>query len=99
VENLFTVTLSNKASRKIKKIPQHYLARIKELLITLRENPIPTTIFDVAKIKGVKDAFRIRIGDIRIIYLCLGKIDMLMFWLLIGENEVMSTALHRSKEY
>ena len=66
---MFTVILSNKASRKIKKIPQQYLARIKELLITLRENPVPATIFDVAKIKGTKDTFRIRIGDIRIIVL------------------------------
>ena len=65
---MFTVTISNKASRKFKKIPQQYLVRIKELLVTLRENPIPTTIFDVAKIKGAKDTFRIRIGDIRIIY-------------------------------
>jgi len=49
-------------------MPQQYLARIKELLVTLRENPIPTTIFDVVKIKSAKDTFRIRIGDIRIIY-------------------------------
>ncbi|MGH9878140.1 MAG: type II toxin-antitoxin system RelE family toxin [Nitrososphaerales archaeon] len=65
---MFTVILSNRASRKIKKLPQPYLSRIKELLITLRENPIPTTTFDVAKMKGTKDTFRIRIGDIRIIY-------------------------------
>lgn len=65
---MFTVTISNKAAKKIQKLPEHYVRRIRELLITLRENPVPSTLFDVVKIKGVKDCFRIRIGDIGIIY-------------------------------
>lgn len=67
-------------------MPQQYLARIKESLITLRENPIPTTIFDVGKIKGAKDTFRIRIGDIRIIYSVSWK-DRCVYVLVIDWRE------------
>jgi len=35
---------------------------------TSRENPVPTDYFDVKKLKGLTDTYRVRIGDIRIIY-------------------------------
>lgn len=67
-------------------MPPHYLYKIKELLITLRENPIPTTIFDVAKIKGAKDTFRVRMGDIRIIYSVYWK-DKHVYVLIVDWRE------------
>jgi len=83
---LFTVTISSRATRKLKKIPQHYLHRIKELLITLRENPVPTPTFDIVRIRGAKDTFRVRIGDIRIIYSVSWK-DRYVYVLVIDWRE------------
>ena len=67
-------------------MPSQYLYKIKELLVTLRENPIPTTTFDVAKIKGAKDTFRVRIGDIRIIYSVYWK-DKHVYVLIVDWRE------------
>ena len=39
-----------------------------ELLLTLRENPTPAENYDVKKLKGEKDTFRVRLGDIRVVY-------------------------------
>jgi mRNA interferase RelE/StbE len=37
-------------------------------LIALRTDPAPFRRFDVAKLKGYENFYRIRIGDLRIIY-------------------------------
>jgi mRNA interferase RelE/StbE len=42
--------------------------RIGEALDALRESFAPVKLFDVKKLKGLEDTFRIRIGDWRIIY-------------------------------
>lgn len=39
-----------------------------ELLLTLRDNPVPSEYFDVKKLRGEEDTFRARIGDIRVVY-------------------------------
>lgn len=50
------------------KLPSHYKHNILELLTRMQENPIPDESYDVAKIKGFTDTFRIRIGDVRVVY-------------------------------
>jgi len=65
---LFQVIISQKARKSIKKLPEHYRRRIIELLLILRENPVPAEHYDIKKIKGYTDTYRARIGDIRIIY-------------------------------
>jgi len=37
-------------------------------LDTLQENPIPVETFDIKKLKGLKDTYRVRIGRYRVIY-------------------------------
>ncbi len=34
----------------------------------LQNDPIPAAIFDLKKLAGMKDTYRIRIGDIRVVY-------------------------------
>jgi mRNA interferase RelE/StbE len=65
---MFQITVSNKATRSAKRLPQHFKSRIMELLLTLRENPTPAENYDVKKLQGEKDTFRIRLGDIRVVY-------------------------------
>jgi mRNA interferase RelE/StbE len=65
---MFKIESSSKAARSAKRLPEHIKTRIRELLLILRENPTPTDHYDVKKLKGEKDTFRIRIGDIRVVY-------------------------------
>lgn len=65
---MFEVTISQKARKSSKKLPDHLKHRIIELLLVLRENPVPAEQYDLKKLGGYKDTFRARIGDARIIY-------------------------------
>lgn len=67
-EYLFTVTLANRARKFVKSLPDHYKRRVAELLLILQENPAPSESFDVVKLKGFLDTFRVHLGDIRVIY-------------------------------
>ncbi|MEM2940025.1 MAG: type II toxin-antitoxin system RelE/ParE family toxin [Thermoproteota archaeon] len=42
--------------------------RIKEALAILSNDPLPFKKLDVVKLKGYEDTYRIRIGDLRIVY-------------------------------
>ena len=65
---MFEIILSQKARKAIKNLPEHYRRKIIELLLILRDNPVPAEYYDIKKLKGCTDTFRARIGDIRIIY-------------------------------
>jgi mRNA interferase RelE/StbE len=65
---LFEVTVAQRARKASKRLPEHYKRKVIELLLILRENPVPAEYYDVKKLKGYADIFRIRIGDIRVIY-------------------------------
>jgi mRNA interferase RelE/StbE len=65
---LFQVILSQKARKSSKKLPERYRRRIIELLQFFRENPVPAEYYDIKKLKGYRDTYRARIGDLRIIY-------------------------------
>ena len=61
----YQVFLRPAAKRDWKKLPGHVLSRIEQALLTLKENPRP---HGVAKLAGMHDRWRIRIGDYRVIY-------------------------------
>jgi mRNA interferase RelE/StbE len=64
----FVVKAKSKALKKLEKFPKGIRKRIEELILTLKENPLPYLRFDLAKMKGYEDTYRIRIGKVRIIY-------------------------------
>ncbi|MEM3404130.1 MAG: type II toxin-antitoxin system RelE/ParE family toxin [Nitrososphaeria archaeon] len=41
---------------------------IKEVLLVLRDNPLPFKRLDVLKLEGYDNTYRIRIGSLRIVY-------------------------------
>jgi len=49
-------------------LPKHYKLKVLEVLDKLKMNPIPFRDYDVKKLKGFEDAFKTRLGDIRIVY-------------------------------
>ncbi len=67
-ENLFEVKVKRRAAKALERLPEHYRLRVLEALDKLRVNPMPLNNYDVKKLKGLEDTFRIRIGDIRVVY-------------------------------
>lgn len=65
---MFQVIISRRAERSIKRLPKSYRQRIIELFLVFRDNPIPAEHYDVKKLRGYKDTYRVRVGNIRIIY-------------------------------
>lgn len=65
---MYRVVLTKRARRGLKKAPEHVRERFAEALDALQQSFAPIKLFDVKKLKGYKDAFRIRVGDWRMIY-------------------------------
>ena len=67
-ENPFNVRVKRRAFRVLGRLPKSYRLRVLEVLDELSANPIPFRKYDLKKLKGFEDTFRIRTGDIRIVY-------------------------------
>jgi mRNA interferase RelE/StbE len=60
----YQVTLTESADKAVARLPKEIRLRIAERLASLSENPRPN---GAIKLKG-EDAYRVRVGDYRIIY-------------------------------
>ncbi len=67
-ENLFKIKVKRRAARTLERLPENYRLSVLEVLDKLKTNPAPFRDYDVKKLKGFEDTFRIRIGDIRVVY-------------------------------
>jgi len=65
---LYTLKVKRSALKALTELPKGTKRQVEETLDILKEKPIPARTNDVIKLKGVKDSFRIRIGDIRMVY-------------------------------
>ncbi len=67
-EEPFKVRIKRKAAKTLERLPKEYRLRVLEVLDELKTNPVPYKNYDIKKLKGFEDTFRVRIGDIRIVY-------------------------------
>ena len=65
---MYQVYVTSRARKQLRRIDPRYHIRLKELLVSLQSNPIPHETYDIVKMEGKVDAYRIRIGDIRVMY-------------------------------
>lgn len=65
---MYRVVLTKNASKGLEKAPIHIKKRSVEAIDALQESFAPVKLFDVKKLKGYDDTFRIRLGDWRIVY-------------------------------
>lgn len=65
---LFDIVISNRARKSLRRLPQQYARRAILVFEALKQNPAPVPEYEVKKLHGLKDTYRIRIGDIRIEY-------------------------------
>ncbi|NJE02191.1 type II toxin-antitoxin system RelE/ParE family toxin [Thermococcus sp. JdF3] len=64
----FRVIIGKKAEKGIRNLPPAHLKRFAELVETLKINPVPVESFDVKKMCGSERAYRVRLGNYRILY-------------------------------
>ncbi len=65
---IFEVKIKGKALNYLKAIDEKKKGRIKEIVLILEQDPVPFKTCDVSKLKGYGNAYRIRVGDLRIVY-------------------------------
>lgn len=61
----YRVEIASGAGRQVKSLPKEARDRILAKLLALADDPRPS---GVTKLEGEKDAYRIRVGDYRILY-------------------------------
>ena len=64
----FRVLIHPKVAKSLIDLPGAHQKKIAELVEILKENPVPRKNFDVRKLKGYDNRFRIRLGDFRLSY-------------------------------
>ena len=65
---MYRVEIHRKAQKEIKDLPEDIRNKVLKLIINLQYTPYPFKDYDLKKIKGFKDVYRVRLGDYRIIY-------------------------------
>ncbi len=75
---MFDIYFSNKSSKQYDSFEDKYKKQIEDCLKTLILDPIPVKKYDLKKLSGAEDSFRIRIGKIRIVYVIYWKIKEIL---------------------
>jgi len=65
---MFEIVIHKKIARKFEEVEKGYIKKIENLFETLKTDAIPWRKYDVKKIEGEMDTYRIRIGVYRLIY-------------------------------
>ncbi|NJE60429.1 type II toxin-antitoxin system RelE/ParE family toxin [Thermococcus sp. 21S7] len=64
----FRVIIGKRAENGIRNLPPAHLKRFAELVETLKINPVLVESFDVRKMRGSERAYRVRLGNYRVLY-------------------------------
>lgn len=65
---MFRVLVSKRAKKFLKCLDRKRREKVIKVLETLQLNPIPFRLYDMKKLEGMENGYRIRIGNIRITY-------------------------------
>jgi len=65
---MFTIKIKRKALRKLAKLDPKQKRNIETLILILKDDPIPFKKADVCKLRGYDSTYRIRTGNLRIVY-------------------------------
>ena len=65
---MFRLEIKKKALQKLPRLNQKQKAKINETISLLKQDPIPFRKADVSKLKGYDNLYRVRVGDVRIVY-------------------------------
>ena len=80
---MYRVILTKNASKGLDKAPVHIKTKAIQVIDALQDSFAPVKLFDVKKLKGMQDTFRIRLGDWRIIYEFKRKESMVLVYEIV----------------
>lgn len=64
----YIVILHRRVIKFLRKLPNAYKDTFAQLIEILKINPYPKAIFDLKKLKGSDNIYRIRLGSYRVVY-------------------------------
>lgn len=64
----YKILIHPRVAKAIKDLPKAHKVRLSEFIDALKDNPVPFKKFDIKKLKGQRDRFRVRLGDFRLTY-------------------------------
>jgi len=65
---VFRVVIHRRVNKELKNLQRAHLKKFAEAVEILKTNPVPWKEFDIRKIEGEENTYRIRIGDFRVVY-------------------------------
>lgn len=65
---MFEIFLSNASKKALKNLDKQIVEKVKKALLTLRISPLPIKEYNIKKIAGEEDTYRMRISRYRIVY-------------------------------
>ncbi len=65
---MFEIFLSNAARKALKNLDKQIADRVKKALLTLKTSPLPIKEYDIKKVVGEEDTYRLRFSRYRIVY-------------------------------
>jgi len=65
---MFEIYLSNAALKALKDFDTRIAEKAKKAILTLKISPLPIKEYDIKKVEGTDDIYRIRISRHRIVY-------------------------------
>lgn len=65
---MFEIFVSNAAKKALKNLDKRTAEKVKKALLYIKSFPLPVKEYDLKKISGEQDTYRIRISKYRIIY-------------------------------
>jgi len=83
---VYTVLLHRNVLKGLKDAPESVKRKFGELVEELKFNPLPSERFDVKKLRGRENTFRVRLGEYRVIYE-LHRAKLLILIIKFGKRE------------
>lgn len=65
---MYQVTLGNKSKKFFKGQDEKTREKLRSVFETLEKNPWPAKDYDLSKIAGMSDCYRIKLGKLRVLY-------------------------------
>ncbi|VVB97549.1 ParE toxin of type II toxin-antitoxin system, parDE [uncultured archaeon] len=65
---MFEIYLSNSALKALKNFDRRIVDKTKKALLILKNSPLPIKEYDIKKVEGADDIYRMRISRYRIVY-------------------------------
>jgi mRNA interferase RelE/StbE len=85
---MYKIFLKKSAEKFLSSLDKSRKEKILKALFVLETNPIPFKEFDLKKLKGERDTYRIRIGKIRIVYQIFFKNNKIVVHLIDYREKV-----------